>query len=298
MNPVTTYDQPMLPDPLPLKGEYSKLKVVALFLLFVPVFFAWTFLSLAAWPILKIASCFGAKWALANSLTNECFNLWIAAVHYFQSVKDTVGTGQPILLVHGYLHNSSGWYAMIEEMEKAGFGPIYTIDLGDGSLSGKFWSIEDYAEQLAQKVKEIRDTSGRYDVALIGHSMGGVVSAYYATTLADPGVVSDVITIGSPLQGTPMANYFGVGAAGDEMRTDSPFLMELQEKMGQTPNIRYYSVASETDEVVPFHSAVYGTDATKQMIIPDKGHFSLMISREVSKQIALWLKEHPTMDLI
>lgn len=274
------------PPLLPPKVEYSKLKLVTLFLSFIPVFLTWTALSLSAWPLLKIASCLRAKWHWANSLMNECFNLWIAIARYFLTVKPVGGKGQPILLVHGYLHNSSGWYVAAEELEKGGLGPVYTIDLGDGTIGGKFWSIRNYAEQVAVKVKEIQEATGCQEIALVGHSMGGIVSALYAVD-APPGLVSDVIAIGSPFHGTCFSHYFGVGPDGEEMRTDSELLEELRNKIEDTPGIRFHSIASSTDEIVPLDSALIGEDP---MIVEDKGHFSLMISRKVAQQVVRWLQ--------
>lgn len=84
-------------------------------------------------------------------------------------------------------------------------GPIYTIDLGS-----PFLSIEEYAEKVKEKAKQIAHETGHTKLALIGHSMGGLVSAYYAIHLAPEGSIRSVITLGSPMQGTKVA-FFGVG---------------------------------------------------------------------------------------
>jgi len=272
------------------KAEYSKLKLTAIFLASIPLFVAWTLLSLIAWPFLKVASCLGAKCAWANSLVNECFSLWVAAAHYCFASKFSAGNGQPILLVHGYLHNGSDWYTILDELKKEGLGPVYTIDLGDGTLDGKFWSIRDYAEQVGKKVAEIQEETGWDEIALVGHSMGGIVSSLYATKLADYGTVTDVIAIGSPFKGSPLADCFAIGSCGEEMRPDSSLLEEVRQGIKQAPEIEFYSIASETDEVVPLSSALYNEDPQKQLIVEDEGHVALLTSAKVAKTVASWLK--------
>jgi poly(3-hydroxyalkanoate) synthetase len=180
----------------------------------------------------------------------------------------------------------------MDELEEAGCGPIYTIDLGDGTFSGKFLSIRDYAKQVGEKVRQILEETGKGSVALVGHSMGGIVSSLYATEYAEPDTVSDVVTIGSPMHGTCWADCLAEGANGHEMMTESPLLEEVRHAIEETPSIRFYSVASKTDEIVSFASALHGNDPSKQMIVEDVGHISLMTSRKVARKVASWLKGH------
>jgi triacylglycerol lipase len=289
ISPIPAKFAPSADRPIPFRGEYSKLKIIALFAIMVPVLVVWAALSMAMWLPLKIGNALGCKWNLGNSIVQECFDLWISIASYFsESPQVSPGKGRPILLIHGYLHNSTGWFRAIEEMREAGCGPIYTIDLGDGTLSGKFWSMHDYAEQVRVKVQQIREETGSDTVALVGHSMGGVVSCLYATRYADPNItVTDVVTIGSPMRGSSLAAWLGEGADGHEMRIGSPLLDEICDSVAHTPNIRFYSVASKTDGVVPFESAIHGKE---QMIVEDKGHTSLLRSRQVARQVASWLK--------
>ncbi|HEX2583394.1 MAG TPA: alpha/beta fold hydrolase [Chlamydiales bacterium] len=282
--------QPSAHRQIPFRGEYSKLKIIALFAVMIPVLVVWAALSMVVWLPLKVCNALGCKWNLGNSIVDECFDLWISLAFYRSEAPPiSPGKGKPVLLVHGYLHNSTAWYKAIEEMREAGCGPIYTIDLGDGTMSGKFWSMHDYAEQVGEKVEQIKQETGSDTVALVGHSMGGVVSCLYATRYAEPNTVTDVVTIGSPMRGSPFAYWLGEGADGREMRVGSPLLDEIGIAMESAPAIRFYSVASKTDGVVPFESALHGKE---QMIVEDRGHTSLLRSRKIAQQVASWLKEN------
>ncbi len=192
--------------------------------------------------------------------------------------------GRPILLVNGYLSFGSTWHYLRKELVKAELGPIYTMNIGSGR------SIVTYAEQVQEKVAEIQQETGRKDLILIGHSKGGLVSSYYATHLATPETtISDVITIGSPLAGTPLA-CIGPGYDAQEMRSDSEFHRELRNKIEDFPLIRFSHIASESDEVVPLSSALLGEDSSRQFVLKDMGHLGLVFSSRVADRISTWLK--------
>lgn len=193
--------------------------------------------------------------------------------------------GRPILMVNGYLSFGSTWHYQKQRLVKAGFGPIYTMNVGSGR------SIKTYAKQIQEKVDQIQGETGRKDITLIGHSKGGLVSSYYATHLVDPAKtqVTDVITIGSPLAGTPLA-YFGPGCDAYEMRSGSEFHQQLRNKIKEHSQIRFSQIASVADEVVPLSSALLGEDHSRQLILKDMGHLGMVFSSRVADQVCAWLK--------
>jgi pimeloyl-ACP methyl ester carboxylesterase len=193
--------------------------------------------------------------------------------------------GRPILMVNGYLSFGSVWHYQRQRLMKAGFGPIYTTNVGSGR------SIKTYARQIQEKVRQIQEEMGRNDLILIGHSKGGLVSSYYATHLAGStgANITDVVTVGSPLAGTPLA-YLGLGYDAYEMRPDSEFHQELRNKIREHPQIRFSHIASKADEVVPLSSALLGEDHSRQLVLKDIGHLGLVFSSRVGEQICAWLK--------
>ena len=194
--------------------------------------------------------------------------------------------GRPILMVNGYLSFGSTWDYQKHKLIEDGFGPIYTMNVGSGQ------SIKTYAKEVAVKAKAISEKTGRKDLTLLGHSKGGLVSAYYATTLApEDGIqVKDVITVGTPLSGTPLAPL-GFGQDAWEMRTESLFHRELRQHIADHPEIRFSQIASETDLVVPKDSALLPERTYRQYVVKDLGHLALVFSSRVATQIATWLKE-------
>jgi triacylglycerol esterase/lipase EstA (alpha/beta hydrolase family) len=232
-------------------------------------------------PLLFIARTI--HWA--HAMTFEFFAFaGVALLRFLPSRKVVSGKGKPILLVHGYVNSGSVWTFLKKRLEKAGFGPIYTINLGH-----PFRSIQEYARKVQTEAEAIAAETGRKDLILIGHSMGGLVSALYALSLSSPGTVTDVITIGSPLAGTLMARL-GIGPNAREMERDSTLIRDLQAAMAKNQHIRFHHIATKSDQlVIPGHSAVIL--ANNHFILEDLGHASLLYSRRVTDKIAEWLKE-------
>jgi triacylglycerol esterase/lipase EstA (alpha/beta hydrolase family) len=184
------------------------------------------------------------------------------------------------------LHNPSGWSAYLKRLKQEGLGPVYTLH-----LTHPFLSIRDYAEQVKQKAEEIEAKTQRKELALIGHSMGGVVSAFYASKLAPKGAVSHVITLGSPLHGSCLAKFFAVGPNGREMRVGSPLLQELREAIAlKEGDIQFYHAGSAADELVPASSALLWRNPKRELRVSDLGHASLMTSQKVADWVCACLR--------
>lgn len=186
----------------------------------------------------------------------------------------------PILLVHGYLHNSSAWIFFKNRINAAGIEDVYTINLGT-----PFGSIEHHARTIEKKLKEIAEVSQRDDIILIGHSMGGLASAYYATHLAEPGKVKKVITLGAPLHGSKLG-YFGFHHVAKQMRTGSEFTMSFLRRMKNSKHIKFYHIGSHYDILVVPHSScfVHGevNHQNNEFVL---GHLSLLFSPQVVKTV-------------
>ncbi len=208
--------------------------------------------------------------------------LSVAAMRFIPDRERVQGKGRPILLVHGYMNHSSVWRYLKKRLESFGLGPIYTISLGH-----PFKSIREYAEKVKVKAEEIAKETGRNDLILIGHSMGGLVSLWYAAKLAAPATVTDVITIASPLNGTPIA-HIGLGQNAREMEPNSALLQEMRAEIANRRDVRFHHLATKSDQLVlPGYSAVIPQN--NHMIYEDMGHASMLYSRRVTDQIVKWV---------
>ncbi len=182
---------------------------------------------------------------------------------------------RPVLLVHGYLHNASAWiYAMLR-LRKAGFRSIYTIN-----LYPPLRSIDSYADMVKARAKEIQAETGRDDLILVGHSMGGLAASKAGMDVS----ATHIVTLGSPLKGTKAA-YLGFGENARQMRPNSEFTQKLQEDLlayESSHQTKFYQVASTKDQLVPAESArLLLSEKRKEMVVHDLGHASLLYSPSV-----------------
>ncbi len=214
---------------------------------------------------------------------------WLGViVLYFGSrfipLKITSFKRTPILLIHGYLNEHCVWAYHARKLIGAKMGPIYMIDLKE-----PFRSIHDHVDVVARKVDEIKKETGCQKVILIGHSMGGIISALYALQVAPPGTVTEVITIASPLKGTYMANL-GIGKCAYDMHIHSPLVDELAALMDTNHLIRFYHLATLNDLlVIPASSAWINGPLHQTYILSGIGHVGMLFSPRVAKQILRWL---------
>lgn len=188
--------------------------------------------------------------------------------------KDIDPNQTPVLLVHGYLNNSAVWAYHRYQYKKAGFKNVFTVDLGS-----PFHSIEDYSKVVQDKIKEIREITGRNDVKLIGHSMGGVVSAHYALNHAEAdGIeVKDLISMGAPHKGT-YVGHIGIGKCTKQMCFGSDFILDLSEKLQKSTIPHFYQGSKADSMIMPFTSSVNGEDDKQALIYKDMAHSEFLLS--------------------
>lgn len=195
----------------------------------------------------------------------------------------------PVLLVHGFLHNSTAWSGIKGSLEKEeGIGPVYTVDLGN-----PFLSIEEYKNRVHARVEEIKKAHGRDDVILVGHSMGGLVSAKYAIH-HNPNV-KKIITLGTPAKGTPMAYLarvlsFDQSACAREMSPGSSLVQELPVKLKEH-SIKVVNFCSGADVVVPGSDrAAFDTNEKVKVVFGEMGHLRYLFSGRVLDTLISELK--------
>lgn len=199
---------------------------------------------------------------------------------------------RPILLIHGLYHNSSAWIYYQNKLKEAGVGPVFTINLGNN-----FGSSDDHAEKVKAKVAEIQRITGRQDIMLIGHSKGGIVASKFALELADEEtIVTDIITIGSPLEGTYVAPI-GIGKGCKEMRYQSDYMKDLGKKICEQNRIQFFHIGTAMDElVIPASSALLQANMKAQRLsISNLGHNGLLYSDRVIDSIIEYYKNKDPM---
>jgi len=190
---------------------------------------------------------------------------------------------RPILFIHGYLNNSNVWVFLGKYLEKKGFGPIYTINLGS-----PFNSIETYSKRVIKKAILIAKENNTKDLILIGHSMGGLVSLL-ASDYKDINI-TDIVFIAVPFEGTK-TSILGFGECTKEMSYKAKGLAKIKKRVKNLKKVNFLNIISHLDHIViPFKSASLKDYAVEEYIFDNVGHASLLFSKRVAKKIVSFLR--------
>lgn len=89
------------------------------------------------------------------------------------------GEGKPLLILHGFLGMSDNWKTLAGQMASEGF-QLHILDLRNHGRS--FHSDEFTYEAMVKDVLEYCQANNLDKVSILGHSMGGKVAMFFATT--------------------------------------------------------------------------------------------------------------------
>jgi len=178
----------------------------------------------------------------------------------------------PVLLVHGYICNHRVWDKVARALHHAGH-PVLAI-----TLEPLFTSIEDYTTQIQQAVQQLQQATGAAQVALVGHSMGGLVIRAWLRQHGNA-VVAKIVTLGTPHQGTRIAAW-SLAANVTQMAWHSPCLQALQASENRTTRQLMHIALTRHDNIVyPQREQVLeGSDVTE---FEGVGHLELCLDDRV-----------------
>lgn len=220
------------------------------------------------------------------------------------TVKKIKKNKTPVLCIHGNGYNEMQWvFGRYFLGKKENCGSIFSLNL-DGLISNNPNNgIEEYAKKVREKVLEIRQLTGRNDIILLGHSMGGLVAAHFAESLAsgDSVQINKVITVSTPWKIPPRLkkltkltkrcapSLFHAPKRYREMRDEENFLSNLRDKASKSP-IKYYSIYSTGDPLVTGEVGKL-SDLKPSRSYTCHGHYTPMGSPTIWKQIQTCIEE-------
>jgi triacylglycerol esterase/lipase EstA (alpha/beta hydrolase family) len=187
----------------------------------------------------------------------------------------------PVLLLHGVLCNAGSMHDLRNGLVARGIEPVYTLSYGPPLAS-----IDSFLDQVAAKIDAILAATGARRVAIVGHSMGGLVArAYLRRHGAEK--VGTVITIGTPHRGSVHAWLFP-GVSLGQLRPANAWLAEL----GRAPaskEVRIVSIWSWHDSMVAPQTSAELAGA-ENIALAGIGHNALVTNERVYDIVATELK--------
>ena len=193
------------------------------------------------------------------------------------------GSGTPIVLLPGYSENAGALWWFARRLSRRGFRPVL-ID-----FPSTFSGIEENVGFLRERLQALRAATGSARVAVVAHSMGGVIARSLLLSEPEHGVLT-LIAIASPFRGTHIARLgasLRLGKSAVDMCPQSPFYGRFLPSAAASVPIR--SIIGEQENIVsPPWSCVLPGCETHVMSLP-VGHDAPLHLAESYERIEAWL---------
>ncbi len=171
------------------------------------------------------------------------------------AVEANTGHKNPVVFVHGFFDSKSDLFGksnftfLINYLVDQGWdrNELFVIQYTDAVGS----NIPN-ASELDVFINNVLSQTGKTKVDIVAHSMGGLSSRYYIQNLGGHAKVGSLVTLGSPHKGAPLANLVAWTGGGYEMIPNSTFLQQLNSGNITPGSVRYTSIYTYPDEMVPY----------------------------------------------
>lgn len=176
----------------------------------------------------------------------------------------------PLLLIHGFLCNAAVWNPLAASLraDRRSFVGV--------CLEPSYRSFERQLADLDVAVSAWLARTGRTQVTLMGHSMGGVLARAYAEQ--HPEKCAGVICVAAPHHGTHLGDWFH-GLEGGPPSPRCRWLQQFNQRSGERIAVPALNVWSADDNIVlPAVSAQLAN--TPERTLHGYGHMALVAAPE------------------
>ena len=181
-------------------------------------------------------------------------------------------TPVPVLLVHGFVCNHRVWDGVAQALRQRGHS-VLALD-----LEPLFTSIDDYAPLIEQAVTRLCQATHTDQVALVGHSMGGLVIRAWLRAHGNARA-AQVITLGTPHHGTQAPQWVST-PNGRQMAWHSAWLTDLARSETAASRPRMSLAITSHDNVV-FPQREQTLEGARVTEFSGIGHLQMCLDSEV-----------------
>ncbi|MCX5415644.1 triacylglycerol lipase [Streptomyces sp. NBC_00059] len=192
-----------------------------------------------------------------------------------------LSTSTPVVFVHGYTGNASNWVTGMSVFQLNGWSSSSLFAYEYNSYGNNVTN----AQGLATFVNNVKARTGASKVAIVNHSMGGLVSQYYLKVLGGNTSVSHLASIAGANHGTTFASACLVYVTCQQMYPGSSFISQItsgDETPGDTKYATWYSAC---DGVIIPYTSTRLTGATNNNVLCQT-HIGFLADTVVLGQIA------------
>jgi pimeloyl-ACP methyl ester carboxylesterase len=193
------------------------------------------------------------------------------------------GSGTPVVMLPGFTENAGAMWWFARKLERRGFRPILL------DFPSTFHRLETNVGFLGMRLKQLRAATGYDKIAIVAHSMGGVIARAHMLSNPDHGVLT-LIAIASPFRGTHMARLgaaFRFGSSSLDMMPNSEFALRFPPTAMASAPI-HTIVGCQENIVSPMWSCVLPGCDTYVLSLP-VGHDAPLHLNESYRQLEGWL---------
>lgn len=192
--------------------------------------------------------------------------------YYPRNSKETI-----VFLIHGSGFNSSEFLLYRYLLYLLNYKYVCILDY-DGIISNqKYSSISDYAIKLEECISTNCKKYNCKECILIGHSMGGLISSYYAENIYKYSnnnfKISKILTLGTPWNGSEWIKLLNKTETRYSEINDSNFFMDFLKSKIQYSNSQYYNFYGPYDFFIFRDSKLYNGQNYRYAAA---GHYSIL----------------------
>ena len=165
---------------------------------------------------------------------------------YLPLVKGQPEDPLPVILIHGYRSTNEVWDEWVDRLENLGIkaeAVIFEDDPTTAIDEDECGSAENHAAQLNQLVADFKEETERDKINIVTHSKGGLDARLYLANNPLSDDVANLIMIGTPNQGSPLADRYYLQddckPAVFDLRTTAPVL-----RAEKNEHTVYHTIAS------------------------------------------------------
>lgn len=187
----------------------------------------------------------------------------------------------PVLLVHGYVCNHRIWDSLAQALRAQGHTVLAV------NLEPLFTSIDKYVMPIEVAVMELCQQTGASQVALVGHSMGGLaIRAWMRACGVDR--VARVLTLGTPHAGTQIAPGTRT-PNGKQMGWHSAWLKELAASESDGLRARIRIAITPQDNIV-YPQRAQTLPGVETQVFDGLGHLQMCLDSSVREWVCAQLR--------
>ncbi|MFE1437249.1 esterase/lipase family protein [Streptomyces sp. NPDC058739] len=179
-----------------------------------------------------------------------------------RSATSALSTSTPVVFVHGYTGSASNWVTAMSVFRLNGWSSSNLFAYEYNSYGNNIAN----AQGLATFVNNVKSRTGASKVAIVNHSMGGLVSQYYLKVLGGNTSVSHLASIAGANHGTTYAGACLIYTTCQQMYPGSSFISQITSGDETPGSTRYATWYSACDGIILPYTSTRLTGATNNPV--------------------------------